>query len=250
MLGRHHVLLSAATAVFVSAPVVPVNPLAVIVFVVAVAIGSLLPDADSPDAAIFHTEVRGLRGSRGEVLNAIGPLLPVFGYTTRYLVYRPAVIVADRLFTTRTVEAKHRAFLHSLLGAGTITIVLGVYLVAILLLLGTLPLRYLGLFLAGIFLGVILHLVQDSCTKSGIRWAYPFESWRLRGRLRTTARSQDTVHQRQFVSVLSAGGLGAFVVPLVSEPIGPLSATVITVFVAAGLWTGFARGVAGCHVDG
>lgn len=59
MLGRHHALLSAITAAAIFLPLSSVEPIITILGLAGVIIGSLLPDVDSPDAAIYHPEVRG-----------------------------------------------------------------------------------------------------------------------------------------------------------------------------------------------
>ena len=60
MLGRHHALLSALTAAAIFLPLLTVRPILALLGLAGVTIGSLLPDVDSPDAAIYHTEVRGM----------------------------------------------------------------------------------------------------------------------------------------------------------------------------------------------
>ena len=128
MLGRDHLLLTIATVSLVLAPLFTLYPTAVLVALVGTAIGSLIPDADSPDAAIFHTKVSGLRGGIGGVLNSIGVLYPVFGYVTKYLIYKPSVKFYDAfIFTEMNIEERHRGFLHSFLGLGTATVLTGVY---------------------------------------------------------------------------------------------------------------------------
>lgn len=71
-----------------------------LVALVGTAIGSLIPDAGSPNAAIFHTKVSGLRGDIGDVMNSIGILYPAFGYVTKYLIYKPSVTEKTRVPTT------------------------------------------------------------------------------------------------------------------------------------------------------
>lgn len=92
MLGRHHLSLSVATVALVVFPLFTLYPNATLLALLGAAIGSLIPDADSPDAAIFHTEVRGMKKEGfSNLLNAAAVLNPVFGYATKYLIYKPAV---------------------------------------------------------------------------------------------------------------------------------------------------------------
>ncbi len=57
MLGRHHLLISVFTAAFLFIPYFQENMELTFIMLLGVAVGSLVPDADSPDAAIFHKKV-------------------------------------------------------------------------------------------------------------------------------------------------------------------------------------------------
>jgi hypothetical protein len=70
-------------------------PNLVLVVTVASAVGSLIPSADSPHAAVFHSEVRGIGGGYSNLLYAPGAMYPVFGLVTNYLIYGSAVIFYD-----------------------------------------------------------------------------------------------------------------------------------------------------------
>jgi hypothetical protein len=70
-------------------------PNLILVVTVASAVGSLIPSADSPDAAVFHFEVRGISGGYSNLLYAPGAMYPVFGLVTNYLIYESAVIFYD-----------------------------------------------------------------------------------------------------------------------------------------------------------
>lgn len=250
MLGRHHLLLSVGTVALVVSPLFAHYPNAVLVAIVGTAVGSLIPDADSPDAAIFHPEVRGLKGTSGEVLNAVAPLFPAFGYVTKYLIYKPAVKAYDAfVFDEYEIEENHRGFLHSFLGLGTATVVTALYLVVVLLFLEILSLPHLAIFLGAYLLGALLHLAQDSCTKTGIQWNYPFQDWEIKGGLTTTARPEDTKYQRGFLTVLGVLVGGFFLLPLVFTRVPAVLVSAGSTFVAAILWLFFGKVVAKCRID-
>lgn len=63
----------------------------------------------------------------------------------------------------------------------------GLYMLPVLFFLELLSLVALAIFLTGYLAGALLHLLEDSCTRTGIQWNFPFQSWRLKGQLRTTA---------------------------------------------------------------
>ena len=77
MLGRHHLLLSVFTATLLFIPYFQVFTELTLLILIGVAIGSLIPDADSPDAAIFHEKVY-IKGNLGKVMNGYLLLFSLF----------------------------------------------------------------------------------------------------------------------------------------------------------------------------
>lgn len=250
MLGRHHLSLSVATVALVVFPLFTLYPTAVLLALAGAAIGSLIPDADSPDAAIFHTEVRGMKKEGfSSLLNAAAALNPVFGYPTKFLIYKPAVKFYDSIvFNQYDIAERHRGFLHSFLGLGTMTILTAVYILPVLFLLELFWLVGIGVFLAGYLAGAVLHLIEDSCTKSGIQWNFPFQSWKLRGQISTTARPEDMRYQQGFLTVLGAGAGGMFFAPTIVTEISAILFSVVGLLLAIVLWSVFAVGVATCRL--
>ncbi|QGA80518.1 metal-dependent hydrolase [Candidatus Nanohalobium constans] len=187
MLGRQHLMLSVASVSVVLAPFLLRAELLVFTLFFGVAIGSLIPDVDAPDAAVFHRDVRGLSGDFGSAVNnLVGPVLPVFGYSTKYLIYKPVVKLLEFLTSEDyCFEEKHRTFSHSVLGVFTMTVLTGVYLVPVLLSLELLAPFYLLAFLSAYMIGAFLHMLEDSCTKTGIAWNSPFSETRIKGQIST-----------------------------------------------------------------
>ena len=202
MLGKHHLLLSLFTAAILVVPYFFQYPELVLVIIIGVAIGSLVPDADSPDAAIFHEKVKGIRGELGQVINGlIAPLFPIFGYATKYLVYKPAIYIFGRtLLKNYNIEERHRGFLHSFLGVATATVLTGIYAFVVLYLLNLFSFVYFLAFLLSYTSGALLHLVEDSATVTGTQFNYPFSDFRVSGELIT--RPDSAKNSDMFVSVL------------------------------------------------
>lgn len=202
MLGKHHLLLSLFTAAILVVPYFFLYPELVLVIIIGVAIGSLVPDADSPDAAIFHEKVKGIKGELGQVINGlIAPLFPIFGYTAKYLVYKPAIYIFGRtLLKKYNIEERHRGFLHSFLGVATATVLTGIYAFVVLYLLNLFSFVYFLAFLLSYTSGALLHLVEDSATVTGTQFNYPFSDFRVSGELIT--RPDSAKNSDMFVSVL------------------------------------------------
>lgn len=201
MLGRHHLTISLATGGALLAPYLDNNSTLVLFMMFGVAIGSLTPDADSQDSAIFHEKVKGLRGNLKKIVNGLfAPIFPIFGYTTKYLIYYPSVfILRNTVLSNYDVEAKHRKFLHSFLGISVTTLVMGLYIGIITALFNRFNLLYLLLFLLAYLFGSFLHLLEDSATKTGIAFNYPFSKKRLKGELSTSAHPEDVKTPRRFL---------------------------------------------------
>ncbi|MFB6116404.1 MAG: metal-dependent hydrolase [Candidatus Nanosalina sp.] len=201
MLGRQHFTLSIATGLIVLTPLfVNKNPL-VLPALLGIAIGSLIPDIDASDATVFHTKVNGLHGMFSELTNTIlGPLLPVFGYLTKYMVYKPSIFVLNLFSDEYVFEGGHRSFTHSITGVLVMTVFTGFLIWPPLHYFGIKAL-YLVFFLAGYMGGAFLHMLQDSFTRSGISWNQPFSDFRVSGSLRT---GKDNRRPRIFLIVLLA----------------------------------------------
>jgi membrane-bound metal-dependent hydrolase YbcI (DUF457 family) len=210
MRGDQHVSLSLATAGLLIAPWAPVlDPALIAVLLFGTFVGSLAPDADAVDAAIFNGRIGGIKGKKGQVLNGLAVVLPIFGYTIRYLIYYPLSLIFS-LLLRKSYRHRHRGLLHSFAGVGLTSLILSVYLGLILTWLGG-PLVLLPAFGCAFFVGCVLHLVEDSCTPAGIAWLYPFSRWRVAGRIR--AEGDFEVRPTAFAIVLAAAAAGMLIAP-------------------------------------
>jgi membrane-bound metal-dependent hydrolase YbcI (DUF457 family) len=205
MLGRKHLLLSIATVSVIIAPHVQTNKVFVFTILIGTAIGSLIPDVDASDAAIFHRDIKGLNGRTGKMFKTlVGPILPVFGYTTKYLIYKPAVKTLDLTSPSNYgFEEEHRAFSHSILGITTMTALTGIYITPILIAINLFAPLLLITFLLSYMTGAFLHILQDSCTKTGITWNQPFSKTKLQGQLTTGKNNKKTKYLLYLLTALA-----------------------------------------------
>lgn len=210
MRGDQHVSLSLATAgLFIAPSLTVLDPVLSAVLLFGVFIGSLAPDADAADAAIFNGRIGGVKGKSGQVLNGFAVVLPIFGYTIRYLIYYPLSLIFS-LLLRRRYQHRHRGLLHSFAGVGLTSLILSSYLALILTGVGW-PLTLLPAFGCAFFAGCVLHLVEDTCTPAGVAWLYPFSRRRVAGRIR--AEEDFEVRPTAFAIVLAAAAAGMLIAP-------------------------------------
>ena len=134
----------------------------VIVYVLGgVLLGCLLPDVDASDAKVMH-----------------GYWRPI-GLFGKYLFYKPMTWILRTRYDEKTYQEKHRGYLHSFIGCFLATIYFAIP-IAILFLHSTyvmlLPLEttiWVWVVWIGLPFGFLMHLVEDSFTKSGVRWRFP-----------------------------------------------------------------------------
>ncbi len=206
MRGDQHVFYTLLSAVILLSPVLSVeNIFLLLIFLIAVFIGSLAPDADSADSAIMH----GIPGGEGgiRILRRHTVLiLPFFGYLIRYMIYFPLSVVLW-IFTLGRVKPKHRGVLHSLSGIILISLVVTACLAGALYLLRAqeyfLPVITFG---CGIFFGALMHLLEDSCTKGGVYWFYPISEKKLGGTMVSGSRRYLII-----TAILGAGAAAVYV---------------------------------------
>ncbi|WOF17248.1 metal-dependent hydrolase [Methanoplanus sp. FWC-SCC4] len=181
MRGDQHAYFSLLSGVIVFSPMILAPDAGVIALLFAgIFIGSLAPDADAADSAIMH----GLSGGRGAGRMIRRPtvlFLPLFGYTIRYLIYYP-VSAVTWVLTLGRVKPRHRGLLHSFFGVIITTLLVISYLWALFSFgFGMNLINHILILAFGFFCGCVMHLVEDSCTHSGVFWLYPFSKRKVSG---------------------------------------------------------------------
>ncbi len=233
-------LLSVFTVDFLLIPYFNQQPELVFLMILGVAIGSLVPDADSPDAAIFHEKIKGVKGDVGKIVNNwIAPFFPIFGWITKYLIYKPAVFVLGKTWLKKySIRERHRGFLHSFIGLGMAVLLTGIYLSIILVLLKLFSIHALVLFLSAYIVGAMMHLIEDSCTVTGVQFNYPFNDRKLEGKLVT--RPDSAMIPSLFAGVLSFLCIGLFLavaLDLINYPLWLV--TIISFLIMVLIWAIF-----------
>lgn len=226
MLGKDHITLSVFTVSLLIMPFFTDYALLFILAVIAAGVGSLAPDSDSPDAAIFHDKIKGLKGNTANILNSlIGPILPIFGFIIKFLIYHPSIKAIqfltkkDKLSLQYEVTEAHRGILHSNLGLAIAVVFLFIYGIILMLFFpDMLSLQAILIFTFAFSIGFFLHLIEDTCTVTGINFSFPFsKKLYFKGKIRTGKKDKYTKYTNSFGGYLGALNVGYFLAPSLAE---------------------------------
>ncbi|MFY9749750.1 MAG: metal-dependent hydrolase [Methanoregula sp.] len=167
MITRHHIALALICALIVCSSFVFKNPLLVIIFCFGTCIGAILPDIhmSRPKKFVFRT-LAWLVVQLPRQLCA--PVLCRISACTGY----PATGPSDKRLT------------HSIPGILFITACAGLFLYVPAISVDRAVAGDVALFLAGLLLGMGLHLAEDLCTRKGIFPFFPFSREKIAGSIR------------------------------------------------------------------
>ena len=233
MNGQEHVLLTELCILMVLGPWMLGEHIPWLLAVFAGSLlGSLAPDADAPDASIFHNKRQG----RNVFRMVPGYIFPLTGYVLRYAVYYP---VSALLFILSfgSVRPRHRGFLHSIPGITLSSLVIFGGAWMLLLWAGLSPPSFLLPAGAGFFVGCAFHLLEDSCTKGGICPLFPPVRVKIAGTIVTGDRRE----MRPLIFAIVLGGGAA--ITCANRAIFPVEgyASLLPALLCAILWVVFLR---------
>lgn len=176
MLGKDHVSITLGTVFPFTIPLIfsdNSHPVYAFCLLVAAAIGSLIPDADSDEKPKLHYDFK-------IIYDIMVPLhkLIVFSFTFFNL--------KEKMNLRYVVEKQHRGVMHSPIGVFISSFVLTLLITIVgYLIFHGINATFISLLFLGLILGQLLHLLEDSCTVSGINWLFPFGTRELKGSIYT-----------------------------------------------------------------
>ncbi|MDA3836858.1 MAG: metal-dependent hydrolase [Nanoarchaeota archaeon] len=176
MLGKDHIGISMAFMIPFLIPLLFLN-IGDIVFVItimaSVFVGSLIPDSDCGGRATIYYKFPLVHKFMDKV---VGKLI-VFSFNN--------LISKKKISVEHKVGDEHRGIIHSPIGVLLTSIMISLPIIIVTLILRIFYWKIqLAIFL-GLIAGQLLHLLEDSCTISGINWAFPFGNRPLKGKIHT-----------------------------------------------------------------
>lgn len=178
MITRHHLGLAFGSMSILYFPLFSVDPLAFAAISAGVCTGVVLPD------------IQMKRPRQIKALFLAWLLVQVFKKTVLNL-----YLFLYRRTLGMNPHAEDKRLTHSLPGLLFLTGMLGYPIILILWMFPEDPgLHQLRIFLAGIIMGLLLHFMEDICTKKGVYPFYPFsETCRIAGSIRPCSREDPRI---------------------------------------------------------
>ncbi|HVP94980.1 MAG TPA: metal-dependent hydrolase [Methanoregulaceae archaeon] len=169
MITRHHISLAIGSIIILYFPLISTNPVILASIGAGVCAGVVIPDIQMKKPRRFNA------------LSLAWCLVQVFKRSILRL-----YVSLHRNVTGIRAEADDKRLTHSLPGLFFLVGVIGISILCITWVFPFgYPVHFLRVFLAGIIIGLILHILEDSCTKKGLCLFFPFsETWRISGSIR------------------------------------------------------------------
>ncbi|MFH1750828.1 MAG: metal-dependent hydrolase [Candidatus Micrarchaeota archaeon] len=175
-------------------------------FLFGIFLGSFYPDTDVTESRIFrmkqinrkipwqrtYKEYQELQNTKSVVnmfLFIYSSILMLFANILRYMVYYPTLyivkLLSKKLAKEYEVSDEHRGISHTIPGIIISVPVLIICLILLNMLLGFVfnfnPFSSLLVIGIGFFIGGVVHLLQDSISKAGVRLFYPLNNFSIQG---------------------------------------------------------------------
>ena len=173
MMGKDHIMISLAWGFLLASPILIQYPVYFIAFIIGITLGSVYPDIDSSYNPYGDVSSDDLEEGRG----ALTALMRFVAYPAKHLT---GFIVSKGNKDVKKEYLEHRNLMHSILG---VVLSLAIILVPLNLIFYFIGYWNLAFFIGtlGVLVGAFMHLLEDSCTLSGIMYLYPYVKRKLKG---------------------------------------------------------------------
>lgn len=190
MLGKDHVSITLGTVFPFTIPLIfseNSHPVYAFCLLVTAFIGSLIPDADSDERPKLHYDFKIIY-----YIMVLLHKLIVFSFSFFNL--------KEKMNLQYVVEEQHRGVMHSPIGVFISSFVLTLLITIVgYFIFHGINATLIGFLFLGLISGQFLHLLEDSCTVSGINWLFPFGTGELKGSIYTGNKIEGKKDIRPFL---------------------------------------------------
>jgi len=182
MITRHHVALSIICTLILCSALVPADPVLIAMICAGACTGAMLPDIQMKKPQDFQVRT----------------IAWIITRLSRFVI-TPLICRAYLAFSGQIVHADDKRLTHSVPGVLSLWIgIAGFTIVPVIIFTGRIGGYLSAGFLAGVMLGMTLHLLEDLCTKKGITPLFPFSSVRISGSIRPCDTADRRIAQFHF----------------------------------------------------
>jgi len=188
MITRHHIALTILCALILCSALVPSDLVLMTVICTGACIGAILPDIQMKKPNGIHIRTVAWLVSR---------------FTS--IVFTPLLCRLYQALGERTCDPGDKRLTHSVPGILFLGAILATILLVPAFIIGSTALFLSAAFLCGTILGLILHLVEDMCTRKGITPLFPFSTTMVSGSIRPCDTTDRRIAQFHFYHCSVAG---------------------------------------------
>ncbi|MDO9325901.1 MAG: metal-dependent hydrolase [Methanoregula sp.] len=189
MITRHHVTLVILCTVILCGALVPSDPILITVICLGACTGAILPDIQ-------------MKKPQGIQIRTVAWLITRFSS----IVCTPLICWSYHALSGQTFFPDDKRLTHSVPGILFIEAIFAALLLIPASILMNSASRYLPIALfCGVMLGMVLHLIEDMCTRKGITPLFPFSTTRISGSIRPCDTTDRRIAQFHFYHCSVAG---------------------------------------------
>jgi len=188
MITRHHIALTILCALILCSALVPSDLVFMTVICMGACIGTILPDIQMKKPKGIHIRTVAWLVSR---------------FTS--IVFTPLLCRLYQALGERTCNPEDKRLTHSVPGILFLGAALATILLVPTFIIGSTALYLSAAFLWGTILGLMLHLVEDMCTRKGITPFFPFSTTIVSGSIRPCDTTDRRIAQFHFYHCSVAG---------------------------------------------
>ena len=193
MITRHHIALTILCALILCSALVPSDLVLMTFICTGACIGAILPDIQ-------------MKKPKGVQIRTVAWLVSRF----TSIIFTPLLCRLYHALGERSCDPGDKRLTHSVPGILFLWAALATILPVPAFIIGSTTLYLSAAFLCGTILGLMLHLIEDMCTRKGITPLFPFSTTMVSGSIRPCDTTDQRIAQFHFYHCSVAGIIFGF----------------------------------------